>query len=125
REHLEYDFEIAPHRDPRTIQLHFDGAVEIRLDRDGALVLRAGTTEIRQPAPVAWQMRAGKRIPVTVGYQLDNPAEVRFHVASYDRTRALIIDPELLFENLLGSVNSGGIATGIAVDPQGNIYAAG
>jgi photosystem II stability/assembly factor-like uncharacterized protein len=124
QEHLEYDFEIAAGRDPGRIRIDFEGADEVRIDPSGALVLRSGILEIRQPAPVAYQMLAGRKTPVTVAYRLDAAHRVHFKLGAWDRTQPLVIDPELVFDNFFGGSGSSA-AHDIALDRQGNIYAAG
>jgi uncharacterized protein (TIGR03437 family) len=123
-EHLEYDFELAAGRDPGRIRLVFDGADEIRIDPDGALILRAGAFEIRQPRPVAWQVVAGRKKPVNVAYRLDSSHQVRFRTGNYDRTQPLTIDPQIVFNNSFGGTGTSN-ADAIALDTQGNIYVAG
>ncbi len=124
QERLEYDFEIAAGRDPGQIKVDFEGAGEVHIDPDGALLLRAGAFEIRQPAPVAYQVIDGRHVPVTAAYRLDVAHQVRFRIGRYDRTQALVIDPQLVFENLFGGSGSSN-ATDIALDALGNIYVTG
>ncbi|HEV2689990.1 MAG TPA: SBBP repeat-containing protein, partial [Bryobacteraceae bacterium] len=124
QERLEYDFEIAAGREPGKIRLHFEGADEIRIDPSGDLILRAGAFEIHEPAPVAYQYVAGRRTPITVAYQLDASNQVRFHVGPYDRTHALVIDPQLVFDKSFGGSGTSSTAD-VALDAQGNIYVAG
>src|SRR6266571_9291322 len=49
---LEYDFEIAPHADPRTIRLAFDRQVWIQISDSGDLVLRTSAGQVRQQKPM-------------------------------------------------------------------------
>jgi hypothetical protein len=124
QEYLEYDFEIAPRRDPRKIQLAFDGIDGMRIDASGDLVLRAGALEIRQPKPFAYQIVAGKKQPVDAAYWIDAANRVRFRTGVYDRNRALVIDPEIVFEQTFGG-SGVTLATGLARDSQGNLYVTG
>ncbi len=124
QQHLEYDFEIAPGRDPENIKIEFDGADQIRIDPSGALLLRAGAWEIRQPVPIAYQVIDGQQTPVPAAYRLDASNQVQFQIGPYDRTRALVIDPQLVFDNQFGGTGVSS-AAGVALDPQGNIYVAG
>jgi len=43
---LEFDFELAAGTDPKAIQLCFDGAKRLKLDRDGNLVIVAGSSAL-------------------------------------------------------------------------------
>jgi uncharacterized protein (TIGR03437 family) len=123
QERLEYDFEIGAGRDPARIKVDLEGADEIRIDSDGALILRAGAFEIRQPPPFAYQLLDGRKRPVRAAYRLDASHRVRFRMGPYDRNRPLVIDPQLVFENFFGG--SGSSAAAVALDAHGNIYAAG
>ena len=124
QEHLEYDFEIAPGRNAEQIRIEFEGADDLRLDPNGTLILRAGTLELRQPKPIAWQMRDGRKSAVTAAYEIRADGRVGFRIGAYDRDRALVIDPELVFDHPFGGSASSS-AAGVAVDSQGNIYVAG
>ena len=46
--HLEYDFIIAPGADPRVIAMNFEGAGRLEVDDNGDLVLKAGSSSLRQ-----------------------------------------------------------------------------
>jgi hypothetical protein len=124
QEHLEYDFLIAARRDPRQIQLAFEGIDGIRIDASGDLVLRTGTLEIRQPKPFAYQIVAGKKQAVDTAYWIDPADRVRFRTGVYDRNRALVIDPQIVFEQTFGGSGYTN-ATGLARDSQGNLYVTG
>ena len=75
---LEYDFEIAPQADPTAIALRFSGVDSATIDSTGNLVLRSGSEEILQPAPVIYQLIDGQRQPVSGGYQLGSENSVTF-----------------------------------------------
>ena len=122
--HLEYDFEIGAGTDPGKIKVNFGGAGDIHIDHGGDLILRAGNFEIRQPAPVAYQVLDGRKTLVRAEYQIDAAREVRFQVGSYDRTRELVIDPQLVFDKAFGG-NGASSGNSIVLDASGNIYVAG
>ncbi len=124
QQHLEYDFDIAAGRDPSRIKLAFEGIDDIRIDQSGDLVLRAGSVEIHQPKPVAYQLIAGQERPVDVSYRMDASSHVRFRTGAYDRRRPLIIDPQIVFEKFFGGSGGAGVA-GMVRDTQGNLYVAG
>ena len=120
---LEYDFILAPGAEASQIQLQFEGAEKLSVNRDGDLELGLGGKAIYQRKPVAYQMSGGVRKPVTATYALEQ-GSVRIRVGKYDRTKELVIDPVLAFSTFLGG-SSGDRGAGIAVDPAGNIYVAG
>ena len=125
QEHLEYDFEVGAGRDPGQIKLGFEGVDDIRIDPNGDLVLRAGALQIHQPKPVAYQMiAAGQKQPVDVAYRIDASNHVRFRTGAYDRERALVIDPEIVFDKSFGGSGVSS-AAGLARDSQGGLYVTG
>jgi uncharacterized protein (TIGR03437 family) len=124
QEHLEYDFDIAAGHEPGSIRLAFDGVDGVRIDKTGDLVLRAGAVEIHQPKPFAYQIVAGQKQPVDAAYWMDASKHVRFRLGDYDRHRALVIDPQIVFQNFFGGSGASG-ADGLARDSAGNLYVTG
>ena len=121
---LEYDFVVAPGADTRQIQLAFSGARQINIARNGDLVLRLATGELRQRRPVLYQMVNGQRRTVRGGYRLHRNGRVGFRLGAYDRTQPLWIDPVLVYSTLLGGAGLD-YANAIAVDASGAAYLTG
>jgi hypothetical protein len=121
---LEYDFDIAPGTDPGLIKIHFEGVDKISLGNRGELILALPGGEIRQPAPVIYQMVGGRHQAVTGGYQLVDAHTVAFAVGNYDHDWPLVIDPVLYFSTYFGG-NSSDAAWSIALDTNGFVYVAG
>lgn len=120
----EYDFVMAPGVDPAAVRLNYAGADRVAIDAEGSLVVRAGGAELRQPAPVAYQLDHGVRRIVPSAFQLGAGQEVRFAVGAYDRDQPLVIDPYFAFSTYLGgSGNDQG--WGVATDPAGDVFVAG
>jgi len=117
---LEYDFVVAPGADPQNITLAFKGAYKIAIDA-GNLVVHVGGSEIRQHKPVIYQEIDGVRREIRGGYVLKGANRVGFRLATYDRSRPLVIDPVLAYSTYLG----GGAGVAIAVDGNGNAYVTG
>lgn len=124
QQRLEYDFEAGPGSDVSAIRIAFERADEVRIAADGTLVVRAGGFEIRQPPPLAYQIRDGQKSPVPAAYKLTGAKRVRFEIGPYDHLKTLVIDPQLLFDNLFGGSGMSSAAD-IALDSSGNIYVAG
>src|SRR5262249_27943028 len=89
------------------------------------------TDQIERFEPLVYQAAtdSGQRAAVDSRYVLKGDHEVTFEVASYDRTKPLVIDPVLGYSTYIGgsgdelSTPSG--TDGIAVDPEGNAYIIG
>ena len=125
---LEYDFLVAPGADPQAIGIRFQGARKLSVNREGALVIGLGGSEVIEPAPVVYQEIGGQRQTVAGRYVLRGKGRVGFIVAEYDRSQPLVIDPTLVYSTYLGSVNpgnGGNQGTSIAVDASGNAYVTG
>src|SRR6202789_1169116 len=56
---LEYDFQVAPGADPRTIHLNAGNATSTALDREGDLVLATSAGDVRLRHPNAYQVVDG------------------------------------------------------------------
>ena len=124
--HLEYDFVVAPGADAKEIVLDVHGASKMLVDRHGNLLMKVGGGEVELQKPVVYQVLNGERREIAGNYALANDHEVRFAVASYDRTRPLTIDPVLNYVTYLGGSGSlGDGAYGIALDSAGDAYVAG
>ncbi len=120
---IEYDFIVAPGADPGQVTMEFDN--EVRLDAvTGELVIGVNGGELRHRAPVSYQVRGGRRVPVASRYVLSDGGRVTFALGDYDRSRALVIDPVLTFSTYFGSVDNES-AVAMAVDAAGNQYLAG
>jgi uncharacterized repeat protein (TIGR01451 family) len=96
---LEYDFIVAPGTDPSDIRVAFtDKAgqpLSHTLDAQGNLVLHTEAGEVRLQKPLIYQDNDGTRTEIAGGYAPHGSA-VGFQVASYDKSKPLVIDPVLL-----------------------------
>jgi hypothetical protein len=126
---LEYDFVVAPGADPGTIVMEVEGADSAHVDEQGDLVLEVGGAQLRQPRPVVYQPDGrGSRRAVSGGYAVEGANRVRFALGAYDVTRAVVIDPVLVYSTYLGGETVlGGNSDGksIAVDASGQVFVTG
>jgi hypothetical protein len=130
--HLEYDFVVAPHADPRQIKLHFAGAQGVHVNGAGDLLVRTRGRELTWQKPTVYQQDATGKHCVAVRFRLkrlpNGQAGVSFALGRYNRARPLVIDPVLIYSTFLGGSGSppyGASAKGIAIDSAGNAYITG
>lgn len=125
---LEYDFVVAPQADPSRIRLAFAGA-HPSIAPSGDLILslasKSGQNDIRFKKPVIYQQVDGARRPVRGRFSIGAHQQVGFQVDSYDRSRELIIDPQLVYSSYLGGSSQQSIPYGMALNSSGDIYLTG
>jgi hypothetical protein len=121
---LEYDFVIAPGANPNVIRLKVTGSRQIRIDNHGDLLIRVGAKDLRLGAPSVYQEDGSVRRPVAGKWLRSRRHELRFDLGSYDHSKALIVDPTLVYSTYLGGSLTD-VATSIAVDSAGDAYIAG
>ena len=87
--------------------------------------MRVGTELIAFDAPDVYQKRVdGRRRMIAAAYQLEG-RNVRFSLGSYDQSRALVIDPVLVYSipaDPTPNITNDDYAAGVAVDVGGNAY---
>jgi hypothetical protein len=121
---LEYDFVVAPHADPRRIRLQVEGADSLSMDEGGDLLIKMQDRILRQRKPVIYQTAAdGARHTIDGHYVLAN-GHFAFALGDYDRSRALIIDPAIVYSTYLGG-SGFDLASAVAADGEGNAYIVG
>ena len=117
-------FRFAPHADPASIRLHFEGAGRPRLDAAGDLVFDSVGDALRQHQPVAYQERDGTRTSVEARYRMLPGGDAALELGGYDPDLPLVIDPTLSYATYFGGAGNDGIAS-IKVDATGALYVAG
>ena len=123
---LEYDFVLQPGADPSAIRLRFNGARRVRLTEDGDVALDTAGGRILQKLPVIYQQDtdSSSRREVRGRYVLLARNVVGLKLDAYDRTRALTIDPVVVYSTYLGAPLTDKIVA-VKLDSKGLLYVTG
>ncbi|MBA3915006.1 MAG: SBBP repeat-containing protein, partial [Acidobacteriales bacterium] len=133
---LEYDFEVAPGADPRQISVALQSSSAPVLASNGDLVLTSESGKVRLQAPQVYQKDGDRVIDIPARFSMQD-GRVSFSLGSYDRRRALVIDPVLSYSSYLGGSGNESCSAilstsvppancpAIAIDGSFNIYVAG
>lgn len=111
---IEYDLLVDSGHDLAAVRMNVEGASSLALEADGSLrtdcALPDGATiALRQPRPVAWQVRDGRRIPVTCSFRLLGPHAYGFVAEDVDPSLPLVVDPGVVWSSFLGGSSSDAI----------------
>lgn len=131
---LKCEFVVSPNTDPSVIRLQYRGATEVKLNQKGQLEVITPAGSFIDEAPVAFQYKAGRKVPVEVKFEIiektfgENGLVNCLHgftTDEYDRAAPLYIDPAVLVYSgfIGGSYNDRALA--MAVDENGYVYLTG
>jgi Beta-propeller repeat/Abnormal spindle-like microcephaly-assoc'd, ASPM-SPD-2-Hydin len=124
RGQLEYDFVVAPQHDPKNIALEIGSAQQVSIAQDGGLSISGSGVSLRFSKPVIYQLAAdGSHEPVAGRYVMQGADRIAFDIPNWDRKRALVIDPNLVWSSYEG-INGDTYYAG-TIDSSGNVYMTG
>jgi hypothetical protein len=120
---LKTEFRLAPGADPHRIGWFYVGAVGLRVEGNGDLVVDWPGGSLREARPEIYQERDGRRVSVTGRYRISGN-RVSFELGPWDPALPLVIDPMLSFSTYLGGSGFDSVRA-VAVDWTRNVYVAG
>ncbi|MEQ8909558.1 MAG: gliding motility-associated C-terminal domain-containing protein [Vicingaceae bacterium] len=121
---LKYDYHLSPGADVNQIKVIYEGVEKPRI-KDGELLIEHSIGQLIESKPYAYQIINGEEREVPCRYKFNKAGEVYFSFPEgYDRTKELVIDPDLIFSTYSGSTttNFGATAT---YDADSNGYMGG
>ena len=134
---IEYDLIVAPGANPGAIRLRIEGA-GAELQRNGNVALKTAIGDLRlcrlrlyQDGPGGARRPIGGSFAILPGRGAAQTIAVQ--VAGYDRSRPLMIDPQIVYSTYLGgsggtspaALYNGDQATAIGLDPLDGVYLTG
>ena len=122
---LEYDLFLSPGAVLDQVIVNCDGADELRVDLDGALLIRTPLGDLRQPRPVSWEVAAdGSRHRLPCRYRLLGPHRFGFVIEGWSGETPLVIDPGLEWSTYLGGASHEQVLA-VALAGNGDVLVAG
>ncbi len=120
---VKYNFIVSPQADPNDIQLSYEGADFLSIEK-GALQIKTSVNLIQEQRPFAYQWIGSTKKNVNCEFVLENNIVHFTFPDGYNKSAELIIDPVLVFACSSGSTadNFGMTAT---YDAGGNLYSGG
>jgi hypothetical protein len=119
---MKAEYVVAPGAALDNILLRFDTRPKIHAD--GSLGIQTETGEFIEAAPVLYQTVGGERITVRGGFRETPDGSIGFWASGYDVSRALVIDPSILFSGYFGGSVEDNI-TAVGIDNASNVVVAG
>lgn len=117
---LRYDYIVHPGADPAQIQFTLKGSEKTYLNAQGNLVFTTRFGEVQLAELYCYQGNNKKEVSSQF---IATNKHYSIHIADYNKTQDLIIDP-LIYSTFLGG-SASDIGQSIAIDGSGNAYVTG
>jgi len=125
---IEHDVIVKPGGDPSLVKFAYEGVKGLKVTESGDLEVTLNYGKIIEKRPVIYQEIKGERVAVEGAYRIlkgeEGAFKYGFTVASYDKTKDLVIDPVLVYSTYLGG-SAWDVGRGIAIDSSGAVYVTG
>lgn len=102
KQQLEFDFILEPGAEPSRIALAVKGADTLNINASGDAVVGLGEDTLLLRKPRIYQQVGAKTRDIPGAFRKDSDGNLRFHVAAYDRSLPLVIDPIVSYSTYLG-----------------------
>jgi hypothetical protein len=130
---IEYDFVAHPGSDTSAIEIAFEGVDAMKIADNGDLIIQTAFGDLVQKAPRIYQYMGDKQVDVkgsfwtkTLGNAFRKTHAYGFSLATYDKSRKVIIDPQVVFSRYFPGYNTNdNVINAITTDSDNNLYVAG
>jgi hypothetical protein len=103
---LKYEFHLKAGSSVDDVRLAYRGAEGLKVGAGGELLVQTSLGELKDAAPVSYQLIGGERVPVKSRYKLLGEEDgYGFAVGAYDPRYPLVIDPGLDYSTFLGGTD--------------------
>lgn len=123
-----YDFIVKPGGNPSDIIIKVNGIEDITLNKDNKTVsFNTYLGAIQEEIPEAYitdNLLSDNKTKVKGHFKRINQNTFGFIVSNYDKSKNLVIDPQIIWGTYLGGSDIDN-TYGVTIDSNGNIYAAG
>jgi gliding motility-associated-like protein len=101
---IKYEFIVAPQIQTDQIKLKYSYQDELKIDKNGNLIIKTELGDIIEEKPYAYQIVNGKINEIPCSYELIENV-VTFKLGEYNKRVELIIDPTLVFATYCGAIS--------------------
>lgn len=88
-----FDLHVKPHVDPSAIKLGVKGSDGIVVGAKGDLEAKTSVGTVSFGGLKAYQVIAGREVPVKASFKIEKSGAVAFNLGKYDHSKELVIDP--------------------------------
>jgi hypothetical protein len=123
---LKYDLVVHPGADPSAIRIAYDMADGISLTSDNSINITNKISTITEERPYVYQLKDkgdNRHEKIDCNFTLEDDI-IKFDIADYDRTKALIIDPNVNWSTFWGGLGADH-AERIVMDNEDNFFVTG
>jgi gliding motility-associated-like protein len=126
RNGMKYDFVLHPGADPAQIKLLYKGDYAPELQQDGSISIKTQLGTLAEARPFSFE--ADRKMEISSSYkisgEINNQTLIEFEIGKYDRSKIIIIDPQLSWFTFFGGTDWDECLSS-TTDLNGNLYLTG
>ncbi len=122
---LRYDLIVSPNADVTKAVFNVKGATNIGVDAKGELLIGTSLGTVRQRGLFAYQTINGKQTPVAINFAPQAGNKFGFKVGQYDKSKPLVIDPQVVKAAFIGGGSGADLGSSIAKADDNVVFVGG